>query len=325
MDLRPGQHAGSGRAVLAGVEVPRDLDALHDRIEVGIVEHHHGRLAAELQVHALQGVGRRTRDLLAGRHVTGQGHHRHVGVAHESGAGGLAVPEDYVEDAVRKVLGADLGQPRGRQRRLLGRLQHDRVAGRERRTDLPDRHHQRVVPGRYLSHDADRLPPDHRRVALHVLTRSASLERARRAREEAQVVDEERHLLVPHRLDRLAHVERLELRELVGLLLEGVGDPQEGQRPLAGRCLGPLRESPAGGRHGCVHVALAGERRRRDLLPRRGIQDRLLGAVRCGSVLAVDEVLDLGLGSGGHWSSYRSFETDVRRRPRARRKPLPAG
>ncbi len=47
---------------------------------------------------------------------------------------------------MREDLGRELGQRSERQRRLLGGLQDDRVAGRQRRADLPDGHHQRVVP-----------------------------------------------------------------------------------------------------------------------------------------------------------------------------------
>ena len=76
-----------------------------------------------------------------------------------------------------------------RERRRLGRLEDDRVAGRQRGADLPDRHQQRVVPGRDLGDDADGLAPDHRRVALEVLARGLALQAARGAGEEAQVVD----------------------------------------------------------------------------------------------------------------------------------------
>ena len=44
-------------------------------------------------------------------------------------------------------------------------LSTTRVAGRERRRDLPDRHHQRVVPRRDLAADADRLAADVARCA----------------------------------------------------------------------------------------------------------------------------------------------------------------
>ena len=61
--------------------------------------------------------------------------------------------------------------------------------------ELPDRHHQRVVPRADAGDDADRLAPDHRRVALDVLAGGLALEVACGAGEEAEVVGAERHLL----------------------------------------------------------------------------------------------------------------------------------
>ena len=43
------------------------------------------------------------------------------------------------------------------QRRVRRRLEHARVAHRERRRQLPDRHHEREVPGNDPGADADRL------------------------------------------------------------------------------------------------------------------------------------------------------------------------
>ena len=49
-----GLRAARGRrAVLAGVEVAGDGDVLGRQLEVGVVEHDHRRLAAELEVHCL--------------------------------------------------------------------------------------------------------------------------------------------------------------------------------------------------------------------------------------------------------------------------------
>jgi hypothetical protein len=157
-------------------------------------------------VNALQRVGRRARNFLAGCDVTGKRDHRNVRVANQRRAGGLAVSIDDVEHALREVLGGDSCQVRGRDRCLLRRLEHDRVACSKRGPYLPDGHHQRIVPGRHLTDDAYRLAPQHRGIATHVLTRRAPFETARRAGEEAQVVDHERNFLA-HRLDRLADVQ----------------------------------------------------------------------------------------------------------------------
>ena len=123
----------------------------------------------------------------------------HVRVADDARADRLAVAGDHVQDARREDLRGELRQAQRRQRRLLGRLEHDDVAGRERRRDLPDGHHQRVVPGRDLADDPDRLAADHRRVAAHVLAGRAALEHARRAGEEAEVVGGDRHLVARRR------------------------------------------------------------------------------------------------------------------------------
>ena len=87
-----------------------------------------------------------------------------------------------------KMLLRELGEPKRRKRRLLGRLDDRDVPGRERRAELPDGHHQRVVPRRDAGRDTDGLATDHRRVATHVLAGALPLETARGAGEEAQVV-----------------------------------------------------------------------------------------------------------------------------------------
>ena len=52
------------------------------------------------------------------------------------------------------------GQLERRARRVGGRLEHDRVAGGERGSDLPHRHHEGEVPGDDLPADAERLALD---------------------------------------------------------------------------------------------------------------------------------------------------------------------
>ena len=76
--------------------------ALGDRGRVGVVEHDHRRLAAELEVDALEGVRRGARDLLAGGDVAGERDQPDVRVADDPGADGLAVAGDDVQDAGRE-------------------------------------------------------------------------------------------------------------------------------------------------------------------------------------------------------------------------------
>ena len=59
-------------------------------------------------------------------------------------------------------LSGRLGEDEGAERRQLGRLEHHRAAGGERRRDLADHLVQRVVPRRDAADDADRLLHDQR-------------------------------------------------------------------------------------------------------------------------------------------------------------------
>ena len=98
------------------------------------------------------------------------------------------------------------------------RLEDDRVAGRERRGDLPGEHQQREVPRDDLRGDAER-PRDPARERVFELVRPARVvpEMSRR----------ERHVDVAALLDRLARVHRFEDGELAAPLLQDAGDPEQ--------------------------------------------------------------------------------------------------
>ena len=67
-------------------------------------------------------------------------------------------PGDDIHHALREArLLNQLAQPQGAERRLLGRLEHDRAARRQGRAEFPGGHQQRKVPGNDLPHHADRL------------------------------------------------------------------------------------------------------------------------------------------------------------------------
>ena len=207
---------------------------------------------------------------------------------------------DDVEHALGQELRGDLGQPQRAQRRGRSGLEDDRVAGRQRRADLPDGHHHRVVPRRDLADDADGLAADHRGVALEVLAGRLALHAARGAGEEAQVVDHGRDLVALEGLDRLAGVGRLELGDLVGALLERVGQLEDRQRALAGRARAPAASKAARAaltaRSTSSCVELGAWAISSPVAGLRTASVRALGGV---DRLAVDEVLE-GLGGGGH-------------------------
>ena len=279
-----------GGAVLAGVEEAADLDRLGDGRGVGVVEHHHRRLAAELEVHALDRVGRVLRDQLPGRRVAGERDEAHRRMPYQAIAGRNAVPGHDLEDALREDLLRQLDEAQHRQRRLLGRLDDLDVAGGERRAHLPDHHEERVVPRRYPGDDAERLAADHRGVALDVLGGGLALEVPRRAGEEAKVVGHQARL-VDGDPPGLADVPRLEAGELLGVLVDHVGEPEQELHPVLRRLLAPGLPRPLGRGDRAVDVLLPGPRHLGDDLARRRIQHLHRLAREGVDELAVDEHL----------------------------------
>ena len=134
-------------------------------VDIGdISENDVGRLAAGLERDMLHvAFARIAQKILADFGRAGEGDHIDIHMTAERLAGGLAEARKHVEHAIGNAgFGGEFGEAKGVKRRLLGRLQDDRVAGRECRPKLPGRHHQRKVPRHNRADDADRLAGDHR-------------------------------------------------------------------------------------------------------------------------------------------------------------------
>ena len=255
-------------------------DALDGLVERRVVEDDVGRLAAELEAQALGGAGDAALDQLAD---LGRARERDLvdALVLDQRLPDRRPAGDDVDDAGRQVaLGDDLGQRERGQRRRLGGLEHDGVAGRERRRDLPGRHQQREVPRDDLPGHAERA---RRRAVARVLELVGP----------AGVVEEvrgrERDVDVARLADRLAVVERLEHRELAGALLDRARDAEEVLRALAPGQVAPDRlvRGPRR-RDGGVDVAGPGLGDLGQRLGRRGV-DRRHRLARAGAELAVDE------------------------------------
>jgi hypothetical protein len=98
---------------------------------------------------------------------------------------------------------------------------HDRVAGRERRRDLPDRHQHRVVPRRDGADDAERLA----QYEVHdagFRVRNRAFELVDALGHEPDRLDDGRQVDADHVRNRLAHVERLEHGERPGVGVDQV-------------------------------------------------------------------------------------------------------
>ena len=225
----PGQHPGGGGAVLAGVEVARRRRCRRRRRAMSA--------SSNTTTGALPPSSRWTRfSPSAAARATSMPARTDPVIDTICGMSWLtsarpvsAVAADHVEHAGRQELGGDLGQQQGGHRRGVRRLEHHRVARGERRGELPDRHHHRVVPRRHLGAHPDRLAPDDRGVAGQVLPGRRALQDAGRAGEEPELVDQRRQLLGQRQGDRLAGVAALGLDDLLGPRLDRVGEPAAGR------------------------------------------------------------------------------------------------
>ena len=145
---------------------------LGGRLDVGVVEDDDRRLAAELEVDPLDvGAPRSAATCMPARTEPVIDDHRRGRVLDQRAAG-VAVAGDDVEHAGGRNSRGDLGQQQRGLGRGVARLEHDRVAGGDRRarTSRPPSSSGSST-GVDLADDADRLAPDPRGVARHVLAR----------------------------------------------------------------------------------------------------------------------------------------------------------
>ena len=211
-----------------------------------------GRLAAELQVDSLERARGVLGDPLARLDRARERDHVDVVVGDERGAGLVAAGDD-VQDAARHGVGGELGEPQRSVMGVVGAGLSTTVLPRgQRGGDLPDRHHQRVVPRRDLADDSDRLAPHHRRVALDVLAGALPSRLRAAPAKNAQLVDDSGDLVGLHRVDRLAGVGGL--------------DPRRARRRAPRRC--PASVSRMSWRCAGVVCAYVVERRRAALTAR---------------------------------------------------------
>ncbi len=243
-------------------------------------------------MHSLQVGCRRLRDLDPGPDRTSDRDHlRHL-VRYQAAAG-VAVAAHHVEHARRHELADQLRHQQRGVGRGVGRLQHHRVACRQRRRPLPDRHHHRVVPRRHGGADPDRLAPDERREAGHVLARRPALEHSRGASKEPDLIHHRRDFLRGGQRERLAGVLRLGLDELIGPGLQRVRDAQQCQAALGRGRVTPAREGFSRRGKGGVHFGLAGDRRGREDLARARVDQIGPSVIAQVRPLAADEVLKI--------------------------------
>ena len=259
-----------GGADLAGVEQRGPGHARHGDVEVGVLGDDEGVFATQLEVQLLHLVGGEARDLAAGLQAAGEGDDTHARIEHERLARLASVAGDDVDDAGRQVI-EDVGEGQRRERRHLGGLDDDGVAGGERRGDLPGHQQDWIVPRHDRADDAIRLL-EHE-VELARLARRDDA--PARVAPDLGVVAEARggpaHLVaVLHQ--RLAALARQQLRQRLGLLGQLARHLVQHLGALSRPQRAPRREGGAGRAHRRVHVGGAPRRNALDDLLGRGIE-----------------------------------------------------
>ncbi len=292
VDLVVHEEAGRRHAHLAGVAVLEGAHQLGGALHVGVVEHQHGSVTAELHGGALHVACRQRVQVLADRDRAGERHLADDRARNE-------VLRDLRRHAVHEIDHARgyagiveaLDEADRRARRLLGALDDDRAARRQRRRDLAHRLRDREVPGRKAGDRADRLQDHHVAHAVGAGRNDAAVGALPLAGEPLDDVGGALHLERRLRQD-LALLQGQHLGDFRGAGAHQVGGLAQDLAALEGRHFPPGLEALVDGGQRLVEVALGGEAQLADRRVLGRVHDFLgLGAGRLDPV-AVDVVLE---------------------------------
>jgi hypothetical protein len=207
---------------------------------------------------ALAGLRARLVDVAGDRRRANERHGRNVRVLEDPVDRDLVAVDD-VEHAGRNArLGQELGEVERGRRILLGRLQDERVAARDRVREHPHRDHRREVERRDAGHDAERLADLVDVDAGGHLLRVAALHQVRHAGRELQVLEAAGDLAERVRRD-LAVLRGQVRRDLAPMRLDQVPDPEHDLGPLRQRRRAPAWEGGLCGGHRGVDLLDRGE------------------------------------------------------------------
>ena len=225
---------------------PNRVNQPFDRaIQIGVIKHDVRRLAAQLQSQRLARACRRLTN--AAPHGGGAGKGDLVDIlmgnnhlAHS------AITGDNVNHTLRQSsLTANVSKKQRRQRSILRRLQHHRVAHRQRRRDFPRQHQQREVPRNDLSTHPKRLRIG--QLTLHQLRHAGVV---------IEMPLRQRHIDITRLTDRLAVVQYLQHGKEPRVFLQQPRQRIDMTRPAMAAQLLPLPLRFSRGLHGAIDIAL---------------------------------------------------------------------
>ena len=145
------KNSTAGGAHFALINKNSEQCAINGSFKVRVGKENIGRLSTQLKRDALHGISRLFDYDLSDRSAARESDLVNIGVLDQRCAGSFTETGDHISHAFRQP---DLFEPlrhlkRGK-RSLLGRLEHASATGRERRSQLPRCHQQRVIPGNNL-------------------------------------------------------------------------------------------------------------------------------------------------------------------------------
>ena len=157
-DLADGDDDRNRHAALACRAVPGGDGGVGGHVHVGVRQDDHVVLRAGERLHPLARLRPRLVDVFRDRRRPDEADRGHVGMLEQPVDRDLVALDD-VEDAVRHAgFLQEFGDVHRCARVLLGRLEHERVAARQRRSPHPHGHHRGEVERRDPGDDAERLP-----------------------------------------------------------------------------------------------------------------------------------------------------------------------
>ncbi|MCY1415980.1 hypothetical protein D9M71_314790 [compost metagenome] len=250
-----------GRADFALVEENAESRFFCRKIEIAAIGEHEVRaLAAAFQPDLLE-VGLRgvLHEVLADLGRAGEHQRVDVHVQAEGLAGGFAEARHHVQHAFREArFQRQFGQAQGGERRLLGGLEHHRVAGGQRRGEFPGGHVEGEVPRHHRADHAQRHAGDGGEGVLRGRG-DLVVELVDAFRVPGEHAGGAGHVDVPGVHHRLAHVQRVEQGQFLAVGEHQFGELEQHRLALARRHARPgaVVEGIARGAHGGVDLDLA--------------------------------------------------------------------
>lgn len=166
---------------------------------------------------------------------SGEGDPVDIGRKRQRPARHRAATRHHVQHALRPArLKEKLAKHQRAERGVFGRFQHHAVARRKGRRNLPDRHHQRIVPGRDTADDTQRLTQDVMQRAV-IGDGAGAADLVGSLGHVAQGQHGTGHVDRQHLRNRLAHFQRIERGKKVAVRLDQIGKTRQNPDPASQR------------------------------------------------------------------------------------------